>query len=194
MVGRRTGYAMRSPFASAESGVGWPRVVFGEAAQIASFVIDMFETDETVTHESYMCSSDPKEKGAALEWDVGRTAPTRSAAGRLGFPWSSIGLKASANVFYFSPVSSTFHRLSSLRVLCPAGSFSGFFFSAFHTYRRKLATRVFSERRDTFRPSPSWRPNDSSDLPLGYFLPPGNPPSLPSALNFALSLLRSRVP
>ena len=34
--GSSTAYAMRSPFASEESGVGWPRVVLGDAAQMAS--------------------------------------------------------------------------------------------------------------------------------------------------------------
>jgi hypothetical protein len=31
-----TAYAIRSPLGSEESGVGWPRVVVGDAAQIAS--------------------------------------------------------------------------------------------------------------------------------------------------------------
>lgn len=36
-----TAYAMRSPLASVESCVGWPRVVAGDAANIFSMAIDM---------------------------------------------------------------------------------------------------------------------------------------------------------
>jgi hypothetical protein len=32
----RTAYAIRSPLESVDSGVGWPRAVVGEAAQVAS--------------------------------------------------------------------------------------------------------------------------------------------------------------
>lgn len=38
-----TAYAIRSPFLSVESCVGWPRCVAGEAARIFSMLTDMME-------------------------------------------------------------------------------------------------------------------------------------------------------
>ena len=48
-------YAIRSPFASAERGVGWPLDVVGKAANIASFFIDILK--EALECQSTSCKS-----------------------------------------------------------------------------------------------------------------------------------------